>query len=112
MCANDALQQTPLETFVSRLETAVDRAKPFGDVLLLTASGITSTSPLAIPISAYRDAMRDVAIDRGVAFLDAAAKLGGDWATANAGGMMADSTHPNRYGQQAIATIVIDALLT
>jgi hypothetical protein len=108
---NDFNLQTPLATFESQYQAAITRAKQFGDVMIITSSGIFQQTTQSIPMQQYRDVLFKLAQQNDIAFVDLAKRIGDTWETASALGYIADSTHPKPEGHQDYANVLTKILL-
>jgi lysophospholipase L1-like esterase len=97
-----ALMVAAYRTLISRIRAAA----PTADVLLTTdPDTANSVNPAYLPTSAYRDAVRELALSLGVGFVDFYERLG-PYADANARGLYLDPVHPNQAGGKMLADFV------
>jgi hypothetical protein len=103
--ANDYGNQTALATYQANLQTLIDRAKLYGDVLLTTI-GLHSDTVGSIPQQSYFDTVKSLAIKNNCAYVDISGRWGGN---TNVGttGLLSDTVHPNAYGHQDIASAIL-----
>jgi lysophospholipase L1-like esterase len=109
---NEYLQQIPIATYKTNMQTIIDRAKTAGaDVVMLTGVPNNDTSK-AISQVQYRQAQYDLADTNDLAVIDID-YLWGSYATSNASplALYGDVTHPNTKGYRDIAANVY-ALIT
>jgi lysophospholipase L1-like esterase len=115
--SNDVIHDDP-ESFGRRVETVVDRVRPYADVLLLNpfeqrpSARVVYEGELRIGTrdpamqARYRSAVRQVAETRRCALIDLydawAALAGPGWEPAHAAGLMLDDLHPSQAGHDDI----------
>ncbi|MEW6379783.1 MAG: SGNH/GDSL hydrolase family protein [bacterium] len=109
LVANDFNFQTGLSAYETSMSQIIDTARTHGSCMVL-ANGLFNVSK-TIPITAYEEVCRKLALSKGCAFLN----LNRRWksySNANSLGYMADAlVHPNQAGHQDIATFLLDHLL-
>ncbi|WP_027480509.1 SGNH/GDSL hydrolase family protein [Deinococcus pimensis] len=112
LTANDYTQQTAIATYTAELTTLVNRAKTYGDVLLVANGARSVITGQTIPQASYVAAMRAVADATGVAFVSLVDRWGGGPNAVTLGYLNADGLHPNVKGHadqaNALAAILLD----
>ena len=105
---NEYLNSTSVATFTTNMQTLITSGQTSGDVLLVTsvANSDTSRNPSQ---ALYDQAVYQLADKNNCAVLDLRDKWG-DWATANAAGLMGDVTHPDNAGYTDIGNAVYAAI--
>lgn len=103
--ANDAVSQTPIDTYKSRLQTLITRALPFGDVLLVGYGIRNDIGTPTITQTMYNDALRELAYLNGCAFWDVYSMWGTYANAVDTLGYIESPVHPNKGGHYALANI-------
>ena len=108
LLVNDHAASTDLATYSSRLSSWCDYALTGGKNVILLVTGTTTTSD-ADGILLYRDAMKNVAISKGVCFIDTINRWVGA-SDAVLGTLLHDTVHPNAIGHADIGKQILQVL--
>jgi hypothetical protein len=108
---NDFNVQIPLKDFEAKYQTAITRAKQFGDVMITTTSGIFRQTTQATDMEDYRAILFNLAMKNNIAYVDIAKRFGDTWSVASSLGYIADDTHPKPEGHQDIFNVIYKILL-
>ncbi|MEW6379784.1 MAG: SGNH/GDSL hydrolase family protein [bacterium] len=108
LVANDFNSQTDLGSYESNLTQIVNAALTHGDCLIV-GNGLYNVER-AIPITAYEEVCRKVALNYGCAYL-ATNRRWKNFSNANSLGYMSDDVHLTAAGHQDIASMLINYLL-
>jgi hypothetical protein len=109
---NEQAFGTPPAAYAAALHTLVARVRavlPHSAVVLLTP-GPNDREGMPYPMTAYRDAGRDVARALNTAHIDLLTVLGEEFEIADSLGLMENGTHPNAKGGRRMAAALIEAL--
>ena len=107
---NDAGHNTGIGTYIERLSDFVDKALAQGSEVILIAQSAKRDTVLTSKTVAYRNAMRSVAIEKGVCMVD----WTGRWLYGNEidkiGDYLYDGDHYNEAGHQDMFEMLVRAL--
>ncbi|PZE26386.1 SGNH/GDSL hydrolase family protein [Curtobacterium sp. MCBD17_028] len=118
LITNDWGQAVPIATFKQNMTTMIQNAQTTGDVVLMVpipGSDRRGTGSGTIPLDQspvfddFVQATYDLATEFDLMVIDLR-MIYGEWADANAAGLMSDDYHPNDMGHRAIAQVVFSAL--
>ena len=99
----------PIETYKTNLRNFIDIAMGNGsDVIMLAQGGCTTF--YSTGVSDYRDAMQEVALEKGVCFVDSTERWKYAIQTGHVTDYLADSVHPNLYGHYDIYKLLLGVL--
>ena len=93
---------------LGRLVDAIQAAHPEADIILMTPTYITDNS--SNPLVRYANAMKALADERGLAYIDLNAMFNENYAKSEPEDWLADNCHPNDAGYNAIANEMIQCL--
>ncbi|UZF93163.1 SGNH/GDSL hydrolase family protein [Bosea sp. NBC_00550] len=94
---NDWQKGVAPDEFKASLRALINLCTPTGDVILETSNPAGPRGPYAYPLSAYRQAMRELSDEIACPLIDTAA-IWGDYDSAVARNLMSDTLHPNAAG--------------
>lgn len=113
LMANDYGGQTSLTSYYNGIKLLIDKARAFGDVMLVS-TGLRKDASTAIKQKAYNDILMNLAYENNVAFLDIFNAWGGDfvWHQSKMGLIngAGDDVHPTDAGHKDIADRIITML--
>lgn len=102
--ANSGGVITDIATYKTNLQIIIDACRVSGDVIARLANPFTGTG--SANYAAIRQAYIDVMTANNIPLLDGYGRWV-SWADANANGFIADNLHPNRYGYQDYANMLM-----
>ncbi len=106
---NDWNASIAVSTYTTNNQAIITKGKLTGDVIVMAPIETTGAAAAAAQ-APYRTAMRDLAAANGCVFIDMQERFG-TYATANANGFMADSSHPMGVAYTDMACLVSRVLL-
>lgn len=112
LTANDAYANTNMTTYKASIQTIIDAAKVYGDVLLCIGAQQQTTGPSQAQQDPFNTAMADLTTLNNLAgVVDFRTPLGANWAAANSAGFMRDGAHPNASGYAVMGAYMRTRLL-